>query len=369
MNGWHCFLILVFLFKSGFAFAMDCSSIQSDVYQFFCEEQQRKSAGMYVPHYSYGARRQMAPQPQVAANSHVTSQAGGSYAAPQTEAGYTPPASQSNYCANCGYNYQQPSNIYRPQTGPQQPFQFQQPPAQARPHPFRPQGDYSSCSKPPPDRPKRIIIAFDGWLIGYSPFNNWLLQAGMYPFIPIGGAMLRNMVHPAIQQDPAGTHYEYFHEKSSIGSVNTAFKCALALATTGYRGRDGQIIYPTITVVGHSFGGAAAADVVRKLNSVGVSADFVSTADPRGRDLRGGFVNDRRYNGMWMNFEQQNDGLPGFSVAGANNYNLSRYGANHFNIPGHQVTQRLFQTYMRSMPRCKSNFSAPVERAYVNNCP
>lgn len=195
------------------------------------------------------------------------------------------------------------------------------------------------------------------------------MERGSSAFVPFGGMVIRSYIHQAVKQDPQNTHWEYFNHLSSSAASSSALRCIQALATTGYRGRDGKMTYPTVTVVGHSFGGAAAHDLVSRLNSMGIAVDLVVTADARARNGDNRFSTNRRMTGKWLNFEQQNDFLPGYSVAGASNFNLTSQGANHISIPNHPTTQHQFRRHMSYMPSCKPSFSLPVQDRWSTYCP
>jgi hypothetical protein len=306
----------------------DCASIDSDVHRFNCEELQR-AAAKKKPKRTV---RAPAPSPEDA----------------RTEATVVAP---ERPCVLCGYRN----------------------PVRLSPLPVPTvaavnRTDTSTCSRQPPTKPKRIIVGFDG-MGGYSPLNKFLMEIGSRFFFPFGGSVIRNYIQKAVDQDPKNTHWEYFHHLASSPLSSGALRCIQALATTGYRARDGRIVYPTVTIVGHSFGGAAAHDLVQRLNRLGIAVDLVVTADARARDGINDFRADTARTGRWLNFEQQNDFLPGYSVAGASNFNLSSSGANHMTIPSHPTSQYYFERSMAYMPSCKPSFSRPVQRLWYNSCP
>lgn len=234
------------------------------------------------------------------------------------------------------------------------------PPASVRP-PVAPSGprtrngpSQSACGANPPKNVKRIVVGFDGLTAYNSSSAAQLRRRGAPPLSRrpmqsrVSGGVIDGMIAQGAAQVP-GVHWEYF---GHYGVNSSSVACIKELATKGYRNKDGKMVYPTVVVMGHSWGGPAANDMVQSLKAQGVAVDLVVTADPRHKMFPMFYRYRKTNEGKWINFYQQNWGLPGYPVTGAENIKLR---SSHTGIAvSQEIRQRIMEEVAR-LPLCKAS--------------
>ena len=214
----------------------------------------------------------------------------------------------------------------------------------------RPTSAQLRCRRNASRSPKKVVFGFSG--------------LGGYPW---SGGLIRGMLGRSSNNN-VDFHY-YAWDSVSRGQLTDAVRCAYELATKPYRTANGQVVYNSITVLGHSFGGGAAYRMAANLQKLGVRVDLVATADARdaANCIRGCMPNWGRPNsvGQWLNFYQKNSMLVGYQIGGAVNRNI---GGNHMTIPASSRLRASVSSAMSGMSTCRSGYSIYEPRGSPTDC-
>ncbi len=188
-----------------------------------------------------------------------------------------------------------------------------------------------------------LIIGFEG-LAGFSYSKAAQLESyqckishGMKAGKPIGlggGHVTSALLVPIVEKHKNKVKTAMFAH-SACKAGNCGLPAAIAaqwMTDAGKENTDGR----KVIIVGHSFGGDAAAVLARQLASSNVPVDSVFIIDGRRRAVAGmGSVGPKQGSARWVTFYQKTDApLMGFRIDGAeNNFLLALPGIGHILLP------------------------------------
>lgn len=225
------------------------------------------------------------------------------------------------------------------------------------------EGSSRSCDRVSPDealiaRAKEAIRQKPPCAIPESP------RKVVFGFTGLGGdGWMSGMVKGMTGRQPVD-YRSYSWHSSSTDELTPAALCAFALATKPYRSGTGQIVYNSISAVGHSFGGAGARKLAVILGKLGVSLDMVSTADARepSTTLSGNRPNWARpcNVGRWLNFYETASNLRGYSITGTENIRVNCPGtglAPHMQIVGAATVANETAEALSELSSCRTDYA------------
>lgn len=200
------------------------------------------------------------------------------------------------------------------------------------------------CRNNAPDKPGRVVIGFDG--LGAANTTQ---------------PLKRNLINPSLEKTPR-VHALYFSQASiTDGVLSDAVRCAYELATKPYKTKSGKIVYNSVTIMGYSYGGHAASQLVETLKRLGVSVDLVATVDPRTKwrvPATPTFDSSQSTVGKWVNFYQSNDLImPGYPVSGAENIQI---GGFHLGATGIEELKNRVRGDVARLPACRASYTRPL---------
>lgn len=202
--------------------------------------------------------------------------------------------------------------------------------------------EQAKCKQNAPSKPGRIVIGFDG-LGGKSV---------------LGQPLLNNMIMPATRANKNVYHQYYSQADIDSDTLSDSVRCAYEWATKPYKNSKGETVYSTLTIMGYSYGGHAAAQLADNLKKLGVNVDLIITADAREKWAAGpGHFAKTGNIKKWINVHEGLDpmGLVGATVDGGENINVTGK-AIHGNITKTDAIQNAIQTNMSQMPRCRIGY-------------
>lgn len=172
-----------------------------------------------------------------------------------------------------------------------------------------------------------LIIGFEG-LAGFNYSKAAQLEAyqcklshgmkAMKPFGLGGGHVTSALLVPVVEKHKNKVKTAMFaHNTCTVN--NCSLPAAIGkqwMADAGKENTDGR----KVIIVGHSFGGDAAAILARQMAASGVAVDSVYIIDGRKRPTGMGSVGPKKGSARWVTFYQWTDApLMGFQVKGAEN--------------------------------------------------
>jgi hypothetical protein len=204
-----------------------------------------------------------------------------------------------------------------------------------------------------------LIVGFEG-LAGFSYSKAAQLESyqckishGMKAGKPIGlggGHVTSALLVPIVEKHKNKVKTAMFAHTACTNG-NCGLPAAIAsqwMADAGKENTDGR----KVIIVGHSFGGDAAAILARQLASSGVPVDSVFVVDGRRRPTGMGSVGPKQGNARWVTFFQVTDPLlMGFKVSGAENVLLPAIpGIGHILLPHNRKILNTMQEQIGNPP-------------------